>query len=67
MLAEVNSQALILPADEDGADDISNNEEKQENIMESWVSQGIENTEKDQASRANKGKRHRQAGKKLSR
>lgn len=37
MLAVVDSQALILPADEDGADNVANDEYSQADVVHSVV------------------------------
>lgn len=51
----MNPQALIFPADEDGANNVSNDENTEEDVVEPVVVLAIENGEKDQASRTNNG------------
>lgn len=55
MLPEVYSQALILGADEDGANDISCNEEQEEAVVQVGVAQGVEDGQQDQTSCAGDG------------
>ena len=43
MLAEVYAQSLILPADEDGAEDVAANKNNKKNIMQATVAEGVEN------------------------
>lgn len=44
-----DSEALILPADEDGRYQVATHEEQEEAIMELWVAGGIEDGEEDQS------------------
>ena len=47
VLTEVNSQALVLGADEDGADNVTGYEEEEEAVVEVRVVQGVEDGEED--------------------
>lgn len=50
VLAEVHAEALVFCADEDGADDVAGDEEKEEAVVHAWVVQGVEDGEEDQAA-----------------
>jgi hypothetical protein len=72
ILAEVNAQSLIFPADEDGRDDIASPEElisgcrlrglrtlhekEQEEIMQGGMSESVKNRQENQSERSNQGK-----------
>lgn len=47
VLAEVHAQALVLGADEDGADDVARDEEEEEAVVEVRVVEGVEDGEED--------------------
>ena len=47
MLAEVHAKPLVLGADENGADDISSDEEEEETVVEMRVMKCVEDGEKD--------------------
>ena len=47
MLAEMHAEALVLSADEDGADDVAGHEEEEEAVVQVRVVEGVENGEKD--------------------
>lgn len=48
MLTVMNTEALILPADEDGADDVANDEDSKEDVVETVVVPIIEDGEEDE-------------------
>ena len=50
VLAEVDAEALVLGADEDGADDVAGDEEEEETVVQVGVVQGVEDGEQDQAA-----------------
>lgn len=52
VLAVVNTQALVLPADEDSADDVPNNEDSQTDVMHPVVVVVVEDGQEDEANRA---------------
>jgi len=58
VLAEVNPETLVLPADEDCRNDVSGNKQEEENIVQSRMSKRIKDTKKDQASSPNNCKDH---------
>lgn len=45
VLAEVHAQALVLGADEDGADDVAGDEEEEEAVVEMRILEGVEDGE----------------------
>lgn len=47
-LTVMNTQALVFPADEDGTDDVTCNEDDKENVVQGVVSLAIENGEEDE-------------------
>lgn len=47
VLAEVDAEALVLGADEDGGDDVAGDEEEEEAVVEVRVVQGVEDREED--------------------
>lgn len=55
VLAEVHAEALVLGADEDGADDVAGDEEEKEAVVQVRVVQGVEDGEKDQAAGSGDG------------
>lgn len=55
VLAEVDTQALVLPADEDGADYVPDDEDAEENVVEFAVVDCVENREEDEAGGAGDG------------
>lgn len=56
VLAEMNSQPLILSTGKDGRDDIARDEQEQENIMKLRIAQRIEYTQQDQPRRSDRSK-----------
>ena len=60
MLAVMYSQALILGADEDGANDIACDEEQEEAVVQVGMAQGVEDGQQDQTSGAGDGEQDRQ-------
>lgn len=60
MLAVLDAQALVLPADEDGRDEIAADEEEQEYIVQFWVAVRVEDAEADEAHGADNGKENGQ-------
>lgn len=52
MLAVMDSQALVFPANEDGADDITDNEYSQADVVHSVVVIVVVDGEEDEANRA---------------
>lgn len=50
VLAIVDSKALVLPTDEDGADDVADNEHAQADVMHSVVVVVIEDRKQDKAN-----------------
>lgn len=55
VLAEVDAEALVLGADEDGADDVARDEEEQEGVVQVRVVQGVEDGEQDESAGARDG------------
>ena len=49
----MDTQALVLPADKDGADDVPNNEDSQTDIMHPVVVVVVEDRQEDKTDRAN--------------
>lgn len=47
MLAEVHPEALILGADEDGANDIASDKEEEKAIVKVRIVEGVEDGEQD--------------------
>lgn len=45
VLAEVDAEALVFGADEDGADDVAGHEEEEESVVEGGVMEGVEDGE----------------------
>lgn len=43
----MDSQTLVLGADEDGADDVAANKKKKEPVVKMWVVVGVENAQQD--------------------
>ena len=60
MLPIMNPQALVLGADEDGANDISRDEEQEEAVVQIGMAQGVEDGQQDQTGRAGDGEQDRQ-------
>lgn len=56
-----NAEALVLPADKDGRDEITPNKQDQEDIMQLRMSPGIKNAQTDQPHGADNGKHNGQA------
>lgn len=56
MLSVVDSQALVLPANEDGADDVTNNENTQANVVCMRVVEVVQDGEANETDCANNGK-----------
>ena len=50
MLTEVHTQALVLGADEDGADDVAGDKEEEEAVVEMRVLTVVEDGKEDQAA-----------------
>jgi len=50
VLAEVDTQALILSASEDGRNDVSNNEDDETNVVSGRVVDSIQDGQQDQAN-----------------
>lgn len=63
MVSIMYSQPLILGAQEDGADEIASNEEKQETIVKMWVPVGVKDAQQDQACGACYATSNAEAGK----
>lgn len=55
VLTEMNPETLVLPADEDGGYDISDDEDGEEDIVQTVMAQGVEDAEKDKACSAGNG------------
>ena len=55
VLTEVYAQALVLGADEDGADDVTGHKEEEETIVQMGMVEGIEDGEEDQAAGSGDG------------
>jgi hypothetical protein len=55
VLAKMDAQALVLPADEDGADDVADNEDGEEDVVEAVVVYAVEDGKKDEACGAGDG------------
>lgn len=55
VLAEVDPEPLVLPADEDGAEHVANDEDGQEDVVESVVAESVEDGEQDQTRGAGDG------------
>ena len=55
MLAEVHAEALVLGANEDGADDITGHEQQEKAIVKTRMVEGIEDGEEDQAAGSGDG------------
>lgn len=51
----MDAEALVLPADEDGADDVAADEEAQEDLVEAVVAHRVEDGEEDEAGAAGDG------------
>lgn len=49
VLAVMDSEALVLPADEDGGDDVSNDEDGEKDVMKPVVVLAVKNGKQDQA------------------
>lgn len=49
VLAEMDAEALVFGADEDGGDDVAGHEEEEEAIVHSGVVDGVEDGEEDEA------------------
>ena len=52
------SEALVFPADEDGRNDVSSDEQQQKKIMQRGMAQCIEDAEADQADRPHGREEH---------
>lgn len=50
MLAEMHAEALVLGADEDGADDVASDEQEEEAVVQMRVMESVEDGEEDQAA-----------------
>ena len=55
MLAEMHAEALVLGADEDGADDVPGDEEEEKPVVQFRVVEGVEDAEEDEAGGAGDG------------
>ena len=55
VLAEVHAQALVLGADEDGADDVAGHEEEEEAVVQAGVVERVEDGEEDEAAGSGDG------------
>ena len=55
VLAEVHAQALVLGADEDGADDVAGHEEEEEAVVQAGVVERVEDREEDEAAGSGDG------------
>lgn len=55
VLPEVDAEALVFGADEDGADDVAGDEEEEEAVVEFGVAERVEDGEEDQAGGAGYG------------
>ena len=55
VLAEVHAQALVLGADEDGADDVAGHEKEEEAVMQAGVMERVEDGEEDEAAGSGDG------------
>ena len=47
MFSEMDSQALVFGADEDGGDDVAGNEEEEKAVVEFGVVESVEDGEED--------------------
>ena len=55
VLAEMHAEALVLGADEDGADDVAGHEEEEEAVVQAGVVQRVEDGEQDEAAGSGDG------------
>ena len=55
VLAEVDAEALVFGANEDGADDVASDEEEEETVVEVGVVEGVEDGEEDETAGAGYG------------
>lgn len=55
MLAEVDAEALVLPANEDGTDDIAYDENSEEDVVQAVVVDAVEDGKEDEACAASDG------------
>ena len=55
VLAEVHAEALVLGADEDGADDVAGHEEEEEAVVQAGVVERVEDGEEDEAAGSGEG------------
>lgn len=55
VLAVADAQALVLPADEDGGQQVADDEEAEEDVVQARVAVGVEDGEEDEARRAHEG------------
>jgi len=60
VLAVFDSETLILPADEDGTDQVPSNEEDQEDVVQLGMAPGIKDAQADQAHSSYDGENNRQ-------
>lgn len=60
-----SAQTLVFPADEDSREYVSGNEKKEEDVVQSLVSEGIENGQQDKTDCTDNGEEDGQAGKNL--
>lgn len=49
VLSEVHAEPLVFRADENGGDDVAGDEEDEEDIVEGWMAQRVEDRQQDQA------------------
>lgn len=49
VFAEMDTEALVLGADEDGTDNIANNKDTKHGVVKSWVVSCVEDAEEDEA------------------
>ena len=55
VLAEMHAEALVLGADEDGADDVAGHEEEEEAVVQAGVVERVEDGEQDEAAGSGDG------------
>ena len=58
MFPEMDSQALVFGADEDGRDDVAGYEKEEKAVMETGVVKSVEDGEEDQTRCARHGEGH---------
>lgn len=54
----VSAESLVLSADEDGADDVSDDEKTEAEIVDSWEVVGILHTQQDESCSSDKGEKY---------